>query len=213
MVFANIWKKEHTLAKRIIFAGNNICTTNQNRLNTKIMKAIKSFGYSMMLILSAVTLFSSCGAGAPKQSKELVLAEGDNATLTNDGEYTTITFPETLTDADRAIYDTDLMGYLAKINAPISTDGHQWDGFSIYYYMHNTTQWLHKGIYEDPAIIKVTDIAKLVIANDYTYLRNFNTKMVLKNKDKETKNDNSYQEEIQFGHNYYYYIEVVLRDR
>ncbi|MCQ2057201.1 MAG: hypothetical protein MJY75_03210 [Bacteroidaceae bacterium] len=176
------------------------------------MKTIKNFGYSMLLILCAVTLFSSCGAGAPKKSKDLVLAEGDNAILTNDGDYTTIVFPEKLTDADRAIYDTDLMGYLEMINAPISTDGQSWDGFSIYYYMHNSTQWLHKGIYSDPAIIKVADIAKLVIANDYTYLRNFNTKMTLKNNDKEAKNDSGYQQEIQFGHNYYYYIEVVLRD-
>lgn len=177
------------------------------------MKTIKNFGYSMMLILCAVTLFSSCGAGAPKKSKELVLPEGDNAVMTNDGKYTTIVFPAQLTAEDRAMYDTDLMGYLERINAPISTDGHEWDGFSIYYYMHNGNQWLHKGSYSDPAIIKVTDIAKLVIANDYAYLRQFNTLMTLKNKDKEAKSDNGYQQEIQFGNNYYYYIEVELRDK
>lgn len=166
----------------------------------------------MLLILCAVTLFSSCGAGAPKQSKELVLVEGDRAALTNDGEYTTIEFPDELTEEDRAIYDTDLMGYLSNSNAPISTDGHEWDGKAIYYYMHNSREWLHKGIYENPAEIKVSQVKKIVIANRYTYLRNFNAKMTLLNNSKEKKNDSGYQEEIQFGHNYYYYIEVVLRD-
>ncbi|MCQ2083520.1 MAG: hypothetical protein MJY58_03375 [Bacteroidaceae bacterium] len=176
------------------------------------MKTIKSIGFSMLLLMSAAVIFSSCGAGAPKQSKELVLAEGDRATLTNDGEYTTIEFPDQLTAEDGTLYDTDLMGYLSNCNAPISTDGTDWDGFRIYYYMHNSREWLHKGIYENPAEIKVSQIKKIVIANRYTYLRNFNTKMTLLNNSKEMKNDNGYKEEVQFGNTYYYYIEVILRD-
>jgi len=176
------------------------------------MRSIKNFGFSMLLVLSAVALFVSCGSGAPKKPKGIILVEGDKATLTNDGNYTTIEFPASLTSEDMAIYDTDLMGYLLASNGPISTDGSNWDGFSIYYYMHNSSEWLHKGTYEDPSQMSVSKIKKIIISNRYQRLKEFNTKMPLLNNSKEKKNDQGYQDEINFGNNYYYFIEVILRD-
>ncbi|MCQ2126863.1 MAG: hypothetical protein MJZ06_05475 [Bacteroidaceae bacterium] len=176
------------------------------------MKSIKSMGFSMLLILCAVAVFASCGSGAPKKPKGIILVEGDNATLTNDGDYTTIEFPDELTAEDAERYDTDLMGYLLASNGPISTDGTNWDGFGIYYYQHNSHQWLHQGQYEDPAQVRVSKIKKIIIANRYQRLKDFNTKMPLLDGSKEKKNDDGYQNEIRFGNNYYYFIEVVVRD-
>ena len=177
------------------------------------MRSIKNFGISMLMVLSVVTLFASCGAaGGAKKPKGIILVEGDRATLTNDGKYTTIEFPEELTADDLAIYDTDFMGYLLNSNGLISTDGHEYDGFQIYYYLHNTHEWLHKGQWDDPTIVKVSSLKKVRISNNYMRLRDFNDQMPLLSGSKEKKNDQGYQDEVKFGQTFYYFIELVVRD-
>ena len=97
------------------------------------MKSIKLFSLiSMSLVMGAMVVFSSCGAsGAGKKSKGIVLQEGDRAEITSDNDFTTITFPAELTSDDMAFYDTDLLGYLLGSNAPISTNGSEYDAYRI----------------------------------------------------------------------------------
>lgn len=165
------------------------------------------------LVIGALFMVYSCGSSdTAKKPKGIILPEGDNATLTKEGGYTTIQFPETLDAADRDRYDIDLLGYLIKANAPINTSGSEYDGFPIYYYMHDSKEWLYKGIYSNPQEMTVSKIKTLKIGNNRMRLRDFNTKMPLLNDSREKKNDQSYQNEIMFGENYYFFIEVVLRD-
>ena len=177
---------------------------------------MKQIRFTSMLVLSllvgALTLTSCGSSGAAKKPKGIILQEGDPATVTQADGFTTIEFPATLNAEQRAFYDTDFLGYMLKSNGPISTDGREWDAYNIYYYLHNSKEWLHQGIYEAPYEMKVSDIKTIRIADYRQRLRDFNEKMPLLNNSKEKKNDNSYQDEILFGSNYYIYIEIVMRE-
>ena len=168
---------------------------------------------SLSLLMSAVVMFSACGSsGAAKKPKGIVLQEGDRAVLTNANGYTTIEFPAELNGDDMALYDTDLLGYLLKSNAPISTSGSEYDTYRIYYYLHNSKEWLHQGIYENPYEMTVSKIKSIKIANYRMRLKEFNEKMPLLNNSKEKKSDNNYQNEVMFGENYYILIDITMRD-
>lgn len=170
-----------------------------------------------VLVLCAMFTMSSCGsssgAAAPKKEKKgIVLPEGDNATVTKAGGFTTVEFPATLSADDMQRYSTDLTGYLINAGAPISSDGGQYDGFNIYYYMHNSKEWLHKGQYASPQEMQVSRIKSIKIADGWKRLREFNTLMPLLDKSQEKKNDGGYQNEIQFGENRYIFFEIVIRE-
>jgi len=169
--------------------------------------------FSLALLVGAMAMFSSCGSsGTAKKPKGIVLQEGDRAVLTNANGQTTIEFPDELNGDDMALYDTDFLGYMLKSNAPISTSGREYDAYNIYYYMHNSKEWLHQGIYENPYEITVSKIKTIKIANYRMRLKEFNEKMPLLNNSKEKKSDSSYQNEVAFGENYYLFIEIILRD-
>ena len=142
----------------------------------KMRKIASLFG--MALMMCSMFVVAGCGSSSgTKKQKGIVLQEGDRATVTNANGYTTIEFPAELSGDDVALYDTDLLGYLLKSNAPISTSGSEYDTYRIYYYMHNSKEWL-------------------------PYLTN----------SKEKKSDSGFQNEIQFGENYYLFIDITLRD-
>ena len=179
------------------------------------MKRIKFASLiGLSLVLGAITLTScgSTGAASGKQ-KGIVLQEGDKATLTNENGYTTIVLPEEKSSEDLALYDTDVLGYLLKSNAEISTDGGTWDNDRIYYYMHNSKEWLHLGNYEHPYEIEMTKVKSIRIANSRKRLREFVDEMPLLANSKEKKSDQGFQDEISFGNSYYIFIEIVLKDR
>jgi hypothetical protein len=163
--------------------------------------------------MGAMVVLSSCGSsGAGKKQKGIVLQEGDRAEVTNANGFTTIQFPAELTGDDLALYDTDLLGYLLKSNAPISTNGNEYDTYRIYYYMHNSKEWLYQGMYENPYEITVSKVKSIKIANYRMRLREFNEQMPFLNNSKEKKSDSGYQNEIMFGENYYLFIDITLRD-
>ena len=178
------------------------------------MKKIASL-ISLSLVLGALTLTScgsSSGAASGKQ-KGIVLQEGDKATLTNENGYTTIVLPEEMSSDDMALYDTDVLGYLLKSNAQITTDGGTWDNDRIYYYLHNSKEWLHLGNYSNPYEIEMTKVKSIRIANGRKRLREFVDEMPYLRDSKEKKSDQSFQDEISFGSTYYKFIEIVLKDR
>ena len=175
------------------------------------MKKIK-FVSLIALIMGAVVM-SACGAsGAGKKPKGIILQEGDRAVVTDAGGYTTIEFPAELNSDDRALYDTDFLGYMIKSNAPLSTDGREYDSYSIYYYLHNSKEWLHQGIYENPYNMEVTRIKSIKIANYRMRLKEFYEQMPLLHNSQEKKSDNSYQNEIRSGESYYIFIDITMRD-
>lgn len=178
------------------------------------MKRIKFASLiGMSLLMGAVVVLAGCGAsGTAKKPKGIVLQEGDRAVLTEGEDYTTIEFPAELTSEDIAMYDTDFLGYMLKSNVPISTDGGSYGAYGIYYYMHNSKEWLHQGIYEHPYEITVSKIQSIRIAKDVMRLREFHELMPYLDGSKEKKNDNGYQREIRDGQNYYRFIEITLRD-
>ena len=168
---------------------------------------------SLSLILGAMVV-SSCGSSnaTTKEKKTIVLQDGDKAQLTVDDDYTTIVFPESVTADDLAMYSTDFMGYISKSNGPISTDGGTWDSYRIYYYLHNSKEWLHQGVYANPQEMKVSQIKKIRIANRRKRLREFVDEMPLMANSKEKKNDQGFQDEISFGNTYYIFIDIELKD-
>ncbi len=177
------------------------------------MKKMKNFAILGMTML--VALFTSCGTSSTASKQVgLTIPEGDRATVTysEDGKYMTITFPEDLTNADDAIYASDLVGYLLKCSKDISTDGRDFDGKGIYYYMHNSREWLHKGQYDDPTKMDMKKLKSITMSTKYLRLRDFADLMPLMTGDKEKKNDSGFQDEISFGNTYYYYMEVVVKD-
>ena len=177
----------------------------------KRIKIASLIGLSLMM--GAVLVLAGCGAsGAAKKPKGIVLQEGDRATLTNENGYTTIVFPEELNNDDLNLYETDLLGYLLKSNAPISPDGREYDTYRIYYYMHNSKEWLHQGVYENPYEMTVSKLKSIRIANYRMRLREFNEKMPFLNDSKEKRSDSGYQDEIRFGESYYLFFEIVVRD-
>ena len=169
--------------------------------------------FSLALLVGAMALFSSCGSSdSVKKPKGIVLQEGDRAVLTNADGFTTITFPAELTGDDLALYDTDFLGYMLKSNGPINTSGSEYDSYRIYYYLHNSKEWLHQGIYENPYEMTVSKIKSIKIANYRMRLKEFNEKMPLLNNSKEKKSDSGYQNEVMFGENYYILIDITMRD-
>lgn len=140
------------------------------------------------LIMSAVFAVYSCGSsGSTKKPKGIIIPEGDKATLTVADGFSTIQFPDELDAADRELYDIDFLGYMLRANAPISTSGSEYDGFGIYYYMHDSKEWLYKGIYSNPAEMSVSKIKTIKIANSRKRLREFNTLMPLMDNSAEKK--------------------------
>ena len=179
------------------------------------MKRIKFASLiGLSLILGAVTL-TSCGASGAASGKQkgIVLQEGDKASLTNENGYTTIVLPDEMTSEDMAFYDTDVLGYLLKSNAQISTDGGTWENDRIYYYLHNSKEWLHLGNYEHPYEMEMTKVKSIRIANSRKRLREFVDEMPMLANSKEKKSDQGFQDEISFGSSYYIFIEIVMKDR
>jgi hypothetical protein len=177
----------------------------------KMRKIASLFG--MALMMCSMFVVAGCGSSSgTKKQKGIVLQEGDRATVTNANGYTTIEFPAELSGDDVALYDTDLLGYLLKSNAPISTSGSEYDTYRIYYYMHNSKEWLHLGNYANPYEIQVSRIKKIRIAQKRQRLRDFVDEMPLMANSKEKKNDQGFQDEISFGNNYYIFIEIELKD-
>lgn len=178
------------------------------------MKKMRIASIMSLALVAGAMMFTSCGStGSATKQKGIVLQEGDNATLTNENGYTTITMPIEKTADDLALYDTDVLGYLLKSNAPISTDGDTWDNDRIYYYMHNSKEWLHLGNYEHPYEIEMTKVKSIRISNNRLRLREFVDQMPYLANSKEKKSDNSFQDEVSFGSSYYYFIEIVVNDR
>ena len=176
------------------------------------MKNFKFLSLICLTVLSAAVLTSCGSSGATKKPKGIVLQEGDRATLTNADGYTTIVFPAELTSEDLALYDTDLLGYLLKSNAPISTSGTEYESYGIYYYLHNSSEWLHQGIYQNAYEQNVSKLKSIKIANYRKRLKEFNKEMPLLDGSKEKKSDQNYQNEISFGENFYIFIDVTMRD-
>ena len=163
--------------------------------------------------MGAVVVLASCGSSdTAKKPKGIALQEGDRAVLTKADGFTTIEFPYDLTSEDMALYDTDLRGYLIKSHAPISTSGSEYDAYPIYYYLHNSKEWLHQGIYENPYEMNVSKIKRIRIADYKMRLREFNKDMPYLNNSQEKKNDSGYQNEIRFGENYYIFFEIEMKD-
>ena len=112
-------------------------------------------------VLLIANLLLVCNVNAAKKPKGIIIPEGDNAVVNTEGAYTTITFPETLTPEDTERYNTDFLGYMLSIHSKISSTGGDYDGNSIYYYVHNSKEWLHKGQYEDPTTLTVSKIKSI----------------------------------------------------
>lgn len=164
-----------------------------------------------VLVMSAL-VFGVTNVDAAKKPKGLVIPEGDKAQLTTVGNYNVITLPETLDEADMELYNTDFVGYIMKINGKINTEGNSWAGSQIYYYVHNSKEWLHKGQYDNPAQLNVTRIKSFRISKFIMRLREFNKEMPLLNDSRDMKNDQGYQNEIREGETKYTFIEITLRD-
>lgn len=178
------------------------------------MKKFRTYTMIALSVLMGMSLVScgSTSSATKKEKKSIVLQEGDNATLTVDEDYTTITLPVEQTASDMALYETDVMGYLSASNAPISTDGRTWDTFPIYYYLHNSSDWLFQGVYANPEEIQMTRVKQIRIANRRKYLRDFVDQMPFLANSKQKKVDDSFQNEVRFGSQYYYFVEIVLKD-
>ena len=177
------------------------------------MKRIKFASLiGLSLVLGAMTLTSCGSTGSATKQKGIILQEGDKATMTTENGYTTIVLPEEMTSEDLALYDTDVLGYLLKSNAQISTDGRTWDNDGIYYYLHNSKEWLHKGNYEHPYEMEMTKVKSIRIADRRLRLREFVDEMPLLANDKENKSNDNFQNEVSFGSTYYIFIEIVMKD-
>ena len=172
---------------------------------------VLAVGVSLLAGLFIVQGFVS-DVEAAKKPKGIIIPEGDNATLVTEGSYITITFPEVLSEDDRALYDIDLLGYMLRINGKISSDGNSYNGSPIYYYVHNSNEWLHKGQYELPTQISVSRIKMIKMSKSILRLRDFNKQMPLLDGSKEKKNDSGYQDELMFGENRYIFMEISMRD-
>jgi hypothetical protein len=177
------------------------------------MKKIRFYSVLFMSLMAGI-IMTSCGSSntTKKEKQNIVLQEGDKATLTIDENYTTIVFPESVSADELALYETDFLGYILKSNGPITTDGGTWDSHRIYYYLHNSKEWLHLGNYANPYEIQVSRIKKIRIAQKRQRLRDFVDEMPLMANSKEKKNDQGFQDEISFGNNYYIFIEIELKD-
>ncbi|MBR5159880.1 MAG: hypothetical protein IKW84_09920 [Bacteroidaceae bacterium] len=178
------------------------------------MKQIRFYSMMFLSLMMGAVLVSCGSTGATKKEKQtIILQEGDKATLEVDEDFTTITLPEAQTAEDMDFYQTDVMGYLSKSNAPISTDGKQWESYSIYYYLHNSSDWLHQGNFSHPEEIQMSRVKSIRIANRRKRLREFVDLMPYLRDSKEKRSDQSFQDEVSFGSNYYIFIDITLKDR
>ena len=178
------------------------------------MKKMRIASIMSLALVCGAMMFTSCGStGSASKQKGIVLQEGDKATLTNENGYTTIVLPEEKTTEDLALYDTDVLGYLLKSNAPISTDGGEWENDRIYYYLHNSNDWLHLGNYANPYEVEMSKVKSIRVANSRMRLREFVDEMPKLANSKEKKSDQNFQDEVSFGSNYYIFLEIVLKDR
>lgn len=177
------------------------------------MKQIRFYSVMLLSLVMGASLVS-CGSSstATKQEKQsIVLQEGDNATVTVDEDYTTITLPTTQTADQMALYETDIKGYLLKSNAPISNDGSTWESHRIYYYVHNSKEWLHKGVYEHPMDLEMSKVKSIRVANRRKRLRDFADEMGYLVNSNEKKNDQGFQDELAFGNSYYIFVDITLK--
>lgn len=175
-------------------------------------KSINLLSLSKLLVVLMMLSCASVVGAKEKKPKGLVIPEGDRAELVIDSDYSTITFPETLTEEEMELYNTDFVGYIQRINGKISSTGGDYKGSPIYFYLHNSQEWLFKGQFDSPATMEVTKIKSIKISNKLLRLREFNKLMPLLDGSREKKNDQGYQEEIQFGENRYTFIDITLRD-
>ena len=131
-------------------------------------KLISFLSISMILFLAQGLVMN---ADAAKKPKGIIIPEGDKAELVTEGSYNIINFPETLTAEDIELYNTDLVGYMLRVNCKMATDGSDFNGSSVYYYVHNSKEWLHKGQYESPALITVSRIKSIRISKSILRFR------------------------------------------
>lgn len=172
---------------------------------------------SLILAVGLMTMSVSTYAAKEKAPKKkgIVLAEGDRAVYTQGSGSTlsSIVFPETLTDEEiNGLYATDIPGYMTAIGHKMSPSGTDVNGISIYYYVHNSKEWLFKGDWANPETTPIKAIKEIRWGNFSQYLREFVQHMPLKTENKETKSNQSFQDELQFGSNKYYFFEIVIRD-
>lgn len=177
---------------------------------------MKNFRTIILCTLALVCAFASTdsamAAKKPKKPKGIILVEGDKATLTVGDKYTTIEFPAKLEEEDFEFYKDYLVDYLMNANAPIRNDGKEYANYNVFYYMHNSREWLHKGQYNDPAQITVSRIQKINISKRAMRLKDFYKEMPLISNSQEKKTDQAWQDEIMFGQEFYTFIEIVIRD-
>lgn len=166
------------------------------------------------LLTAGVTSVYAAKEKAPKKKGvEIIIPEGDRAVFTAGETLSTITFPDQLTDEEKiGAYATDIPGYMRSIGHNISQNGTDVNGISIQYYVHNSKEWLFKGDWANPEQIRIEAIKELKFSNRSDYLRNIVQYMPLKTANKETKANQSFQDEINFGSNKYYLFEIVIRD-
>lgn len=177
------------------------------------MNKIKNLlSFSKLLIVLMVMSSASIVGAKEKKPKGLILPEGDRAELVVGSDFSTITFPETLTAEEMELYNTDFVGYIQRINGKISSTGSDYKGSPIYFYLHNSKEWLYKGEFDSPAIMQVTKIKSIKISNSLMRLREFNKLMPLLDGSREKKNDTDYQNEVMSGENRYTFIDITLRD-
>jgi len=178
------------------------------------MKRIKFASLiGLSLVMGAMTLTSCGSSNTASKQKGIILQEGDKATLTVEGDYSIIEIPQEKSVEDLAFYDTDVLGYLLKSNVNITTDGRSIGNDNIYYYLHNSKEWLYKGNYEHPYEIEMTKVKSIRIGNRRQRLRDFVDLMPLMANSKEKKSDQGFQDEVSFGSSYYIFVEITLLDR
>lgn len=177
------------------------------------MNKIKNLlSFSKLLVVLMMLSSASVVGAKEKKPKGLIIPEGDRAVLVVESDYSTITFPETLTEEEVELYSTDFVGYIQRINGKISSTGSDYKGSPIYFYLHNSKEWLFKGQYDSPAIMQVSKIKSIKMSNGLLRLREFNKLMPLLDGSKEKKNDQGYQDEVLFGESRYTFIDITLRD-
>ena len=60
--------------------------------------------------------------------------------------------------------------------------------------------------------MQMSKVKQIRIANRRKYLRDFVDQMPLMANSKQKKVDDSFQNEVRFGSQYYYFVEIVLKD-
>lgn len=175
---------------------------------------------SLVLAIGLLTTVGVSSVSAAKKEKapkkkgvEIVIPEGDRAVFAQGDVLSTITFPAELTDQEKIeTYAVDIPAYMTSIGHNMSQNGTDVNGVSIHYYVHNSKEWLYKGDWTNPEQIRIEAIKEIKFSNRSEYLRDIVKFMPLKTANKETKANQSFQDEINFGSNRYYFFEIVIRD-